>query len=157
MQELLELVKSLRNGQAVQCNDYSWLAAGPVGTITLDGLTEGGLLIIDGTVAAAAPVLEQCDLVIFLSPADPESWLRLACARDVATRGWAAIPAWTANMLKSQTSARLRRTAEGPLTIDALVDPTTWTWFLPGCDVCQQKTCNLGAHAPIALPICKAR
>lgn len=157
MRALHHLTASLCNGKSVVCNKYSWLAAGPVGTILLDGVRQNDLLILDGTVAAAPSIIEQCDLLIFLSPIDSTSWLRLACERDVTTRGWEANPARLANTQKSKTSSLLRDTAEESLGISALVDPSSWTWFLPECGLCVHLPRNLIAKATVTVPICKAR
>jgi len=156
MPGLLNSVISLRNGQSVICREYSWTSGEADGTRPVHGVETGGLLIVDGTVAAASPVHEQCDLVIFLSPAKKATWLPLACRRDISERGWEPASARSQNLRKSTTSETLKEPVQRSLFISIRVDPTSWTWFLPGCGLCDSLPGNGLAQAPVTVASCKA-
>lgn len=157
MQRLVEQMTFLRNNQSIMSDHYSWILGRPSEVIHLEGVRPAGLLIIDGTAAAASEVLEQCDLLIFLSPVDETSWLPLACLRDVNERGWLAIPALSQNLSKKRTSAALRDAARRSLCVNVCVDPASWTWYLPGCDLCEKSRREIPMQAPVPVANCKVR
>lgn len=158
MQRLMASVTSLRSGQSVMSQDYSWESGDARRSKLLHGVSADGLLIIDGTVAAASPIFEQCDLVIFLSPVRKAKWLPLACRRDTSERQWEPTAAKLQNLHKSATSAMLMDSiARHSLCISIRVDPTSWTWFLPGCGLCEHPPGDAIAQAPISIAGCKAR
>ena len=157
MQRLMAQITCLRNGRPVISDHYSWVLGRASGVIRLQGPGPGGLLIIDGTAAAAPEVLEQCDLVIFLSPVDETKWLPLACLRDVNERGWLANPAQSQNLSKKRTSAALRDADRRSLCLNVCVDPASWTFYVPGCDLCEKSRRDLPAQTPVPVAICKVR
>jgi uridine kinase len=157
MKRLLTSATSLRSGQSITCNEYSWTSGDFGGTKHLRGVGTDGLLIIDGTVTAAPPILELCDLVIFLSPVEEPTWFPLACQRDISEREWGLAPARLQNVQKTTTSALLREIAGQPLCISIRVDPVSWTWFLPGCGLCDSVPGYGRAQAPVPVGGCNAR
>ncbi len=157
MLRLLRHVTSLRSGWSSACKEYSWLSGRALQTSRLHGVGNKGLLIVDGTVAAAHPILEQCDLVVFLSPLEEETWLPLACRRDVSERGWPEAQARSQNLLKSRTSAALQESAQRSLCVSVRVNPVSWTWYLPGCDLCEQRRRHSPVQAAVSVSSCKLR
>jgi uridine kinase len=157
MQRLVEQITFLRNGQSITSDHYSWILGRASGATQLQGLGSAGLLIIDGTTAAAPAVLEQCDLAIFLSPVDETKWLPLACLRDVNERGWLAVSALSQNLSKKRTSVTLRDTARRSLCVNVCVDPASWTFYLPGCYLCEKSRRDIPTQAPVSVAICKVR
>lgn len=159
MSLLLNYAISLSNGRSIQCPQYSWISGELEHRITLDGQSSDGLLIIDGTVAAASPIIELCDYVIFLSPKDETLWLPLACHRDVESREWDGSLARSQNLKKAFTSARMKFHAARRTGISVVVDPVSWTWFFPSCNTCDDisQSLDILVKPPVPMLTCKAR
>jgi uridine kinase len=159
MQGLLKSVTLLRDGHSTTCAEYSWASghAGATARLLLPGVGADGLLIIDGTVAAAPPVLGECDIVVFLWPKEEAAWLPMACHRDVAQRAWKPASARLQNIRKYGTSSSLGKAVQRSLCLSVAVDPLSWTWFLPGCRGCDGLPGNLSSQATVSMAGCKAR
>lgn len=131
MHRLLEHVTALCAGRSTLCREYSWSSGDAPRMTIVTGLRQGDLLIIDGSVAAAPPIANLCDLLIVLSPLEEERWLPLACERDTVERGWDAGEARAQNVRKAKTSASLGISPGTPLFLSIGVDPVSWAWSLP--------------------------
>jgi len=143
MQLLLEQVTTLCNGQAIQMREYSWSTGDVPGTTVLEGLGQGDLLIIDGSVAASPLIADRCDLLILLSPLRVRHWLPLACERDILERGWDADEAYAQNLRKAKTSVDLGILPGAYQSISVRVDPFSWIQFIPDYSNCEHLTPGL--------------
>lgn len=112
---LADYLHRLRNGETVEVPAYSWRTGGFTGTHTSPRLGTGDIVIVDGSIATAPPVLERVDAAIALCPRPLNVWLDQAIARDVSERSWPADIAHVQNLAKANTvEQQLVSFNEGP-------------------------------------------
>lgn len=100
-------LETLRSGLQVQVHCYDWRAGAPNAERLSLRVPEGGLLIVDGTVAMAAEFQSLVDLTVVLRPSPYQDWLAQAARRDHDERYWGADDAVEYNTRKYQTSSSL--------------------------------------------------
>lgn len=100
---LTSLIRAMRAGRFVDIPKYSWLIGDFAGTERTPVLDDGGLLVIDGSVATTSAVLEEVDIAFGLQPDQLGAWMSIAVARDVAERNWDYATAEEQNRSKDRT------------------------------------------------------
>lgn len=100
---LTEIMQRLRTGSPVRIPQYSWSLGRTSPPRESAQLSEGELLVVDGSVVAEDPVRAFCDLVLIFRPRVLDDGLFLAVERDVRERTWTYRDAVRENIAKFDT------------------------------------------------------
>lgn len=102
--KLISTIASISNGASDTVVDsYSWTLGCFDGAQQVPALRGDGLLIIDGSISTAPPILDIADIAIALEPADYAQWLDSAIERDISVRNWDRAEAESQNRAKARS------------------------------------------------------
>ncbi|MEV5836134.1 hypothetical protein [Nocardia sp. NPDC052112] len=102
--KLMATITSVSDGASDTVVDmYSWSLGCFDGVQQVPALQGDGLLIVDGSISTAPPILDIADVAIALEPADYTQWLASAVERDISVRNWDRAEAELQNRAKAHS------------------------------------------------------